>query len=365
MKKITAPKNTNIQAMRGIAILMVAVYHFTYRWSDNYYYGHLVKHDYFRFFYMGVQLFFIISGYVIFKTVENTKNFKLFIIKRSKRLIPTLFLVAPLLYVIQNKFYVSNFPRLNPIDIPVSIFIFNPTYLTYIFHVETNFVAGVMWTLTYEITFYFIIGFIYYLISKKYAFYIFVMSLNIILLLNYSYLFFSKKLGEGYSNPNPLYPSFEYVIQQSGLLHLCWFALGMWFYKYEGKKLNLISIIFFIDLLSLAIYDAAGGTSANTHIALSLLTSISTFIFIYFFSKNLKGEIFLPFKLRKFLAVIGDLSYEFYLIHEVIGLIILTQISNLQPINYLLNVVLLILLIPFILFLSYCIKHGVDIVNRK
>jgi len=359
MEKIASSKNVNIQAMRGIAILMVAIYHFTYRWSDNYYYGHLVKHDYFRFFYMGVQLFFMISGYVIFKTVENTKNFKTFIIKRNRRLIPTLFLVVPLLYVIQNSFSISNFPRLNPIDIPVSIFIFNPTYLTYIFHVKTNFVAGVMWTLTYEITFYFIIGFIYYLISRKYVFPIFVILLNIILLLNYSYLFFSKKLGEGFSNPNPLYPSLEYVIQQSGLLHLCWFGLGMWFYKYEGKKLDPISIMFFIELLSLAIYDAAGGTSVNTHIALSLLTTISTFIFIYLFSINFKKRNILTFNLRKLLAAIGNLSYEFYLIHEVIGLLILTYISNLQPINYFLNGILLIFLIPLIVFFSFFIRNAV------
>ena len=231
-------KNLNIQAGRGIAILMVAVFHFTFQWSGQYFYGRFVSNDFFKIFTLGVQLFFMISGYVIFKTIENTITLQRFLFKRMKRLIPALCIIAPILFLIQKLVIVKNFPNLDLKDLLISIFMINPTYLSYIFHAEFHFVTGVMWTLTYELTFYLLIGIIYYCISKKFVFEIFFVATNLFLIFNYAFLYYTNSIGKGFSNSQVAYPSLEYLLQQSGLLHLCWFAIGMWFYKYEGYRPN-------------------------------------------------------------------------------------------------------------------------------
>jgi peptidoglycan/LPS O-acetylase OafA/YrhL len=342
---------------------MVAIYHFTYRWSSNFFYEDLVSHDSLRVFIMGVQLFFIISGYVIFKTIENTQNFQIYIFKRIKRLVPTLILVVPLLFLLQKLLVIENFPKLNLIDIPVSITILNPTYIAFLFHVPTNFVTGVMWTLTYEITFYLIIGFIYFYISKKNALPVFVMLLNTILILNYSYLFLSDKLGEGYSNPIPNYPSFEYVVQQSGILHLSWFGVGMWFYKYEGMKLKYYPYVILINLLILVTYDSVGGTSLLRNLKLSLLSLVITFSFLIFFIINFKGNMLFTKYFRNVLAKIGNVSYEFYLIHEVVGVFILSFISSLNFVEK--RHFLILFFLPLVIYILIILSYRVQLLTSK
>jgi peptidoglycan/LPS O-acetylase OafA/YrhL len=220
-----------------------------------------------------------------------------------------------------------------------------------------------MWTLTYEITFYLIIGFIYFYASKKITLPIFVITLNTILILNYSYLFLADKLGEGYSSPIPSYPPFEYVVQQSGILHLSWFAVGMWFYKYEGVKLNYYSYIILINLLILVAYDTVGGTSLLRNLKLSLLSLVITFSFLIFFIVNFKGNMLFTRYLRNVLAKIGNVSYEFYLIHEVVGVFILSYISSLSFVEK--RHFLILFFLPLVIYILILLSYKVQLLTSK
>ncbi len=353
--------------MRGLAILMVAIYHYTYRWSSSFSYGQLVDTDFLKVFIMGVQLFFIISGYVIFKTIENTNNFKTYTLKRMRRLLPALILTIPILYLFQKVVNFKDFPNLNLLDIIISIAIIHPTYVAYLFHIETNFVTGVMWTLTYEITFYAIIGVIYYFISKRNALLIFILFLNLILFLNYSYLFATDNLGNGYNNVLITFPSLEYVIKQSGLLHLSWFALGMWFYKYEGKDLDRYSGTLLLNLLFLIAYDSIGGTSVFEHKTSSVLSFLLTTCFVILFGLNHRQRYILSPRLRLLFAKLGDISYEFYLIHEVIGVVLLSLISNnkLFASNTHLSLLLILIIFCFVIFLAKLVQNLIVLITSK
>src|ERR1035437_1461429 len=70
-----------IDAMRGVAALCVVLFHFTTSGFDAGFY--------FIFGLTGVELFFIISGFVIFLTLEKTKSWNGFVINRLSRLYPT------------------------------------------------------------------------------------------------------------------------------------------------------------------------------------------------------------------------------------------------------------------------------------
>ncbi len=70
-----------LDSLRGVAALMVVVFHFTMGRKEGQYLFNLGN--------TGVELFFIISGFVIFMSINKMKNSKEFIINRFTRLYPT------------------------------------------------------------------------------------------------------------------------------------------------------------------------------------------------------------------------------------------------------------------------------------
>lgn len=77
----TTQRDSTLDALRGLAALMVVLFHYTMR-PDHPNYGLRVGIT-------GVDLFFIISGFVIFMTLTRTKNARDFIVSRLIRLYPT------------------------------------------------------------------------------------------------------------------------------------------------------------------------------------------------------------------------------------------------------------------------------------
>ena len=74
----------HIDALRALSVIFVILFH--------------INQEIFFFGYLGVDIFFVISGYVITNSiyqeqVKNKKNILSFYIKRFKRLYPVLFLV--------------------------------------------------------------------------------------------------------------------------------------------------------------------------------------------------------------------------------------------------------------------------------
>src|ERR1700679_1685854 len=69
-----------LDCLRGIAVTLVITFHFTLNEPN--------LRRYFRFDCAGVELFFMISGFVIFLTIEKTTNYKDFLLSRFSRLFP-------------------------------------------------------------------------------------------------------------------------------------------------------------------------------------------------------------------------------------------------------------------------------------
>jgi peptidoglycan/LPS O-acetylase OafA/YrhL len=360
MTVVTANKNRNLQILRGVAILLVAVFHFTWRWRESYPWGKYVGAPWWFMLTHGVQLFFIVSGFVIYQSLNHTRTFASFFLKRINRLVVPLLLIAPLLYLFQVLTPNEVFSKVSPDRIITSILMINPSYLLFFFEIKSDFIAGVQWTLTYEITFYLISSFIFFKISKRFTFEIMVLLTNLLLIANNFYLYVSDQIGKGYFLKNVDKPSVEFVIQQSGLLHLSWFVLGMWFFKYKSylDKKNKLSLFFFTNLTFLCIYDIAQGRAAFDQIeqAVFSIFMLSLFIVAFFFvnKENLLSKFnFFP----KVLEKLGNVSYEFYLIHEILGVTILLYISKIHWIstNPLIFPLVLLLLITLIYLVSILI----------
>ena len=134
-----------LDALRGLAAMAVVLFHFSTRFSELYpqaapqawslSMGHL-----------GVNLFFIISGFVIFMTIERTARPTDFVVSRVSRLYPA-YWVAILL-----TFCITHALTLPGKTVPLTTALANGLMFHGFFRVPH--VDGVYWTLEVELLFY-------------------------------------------------------------------------------------------------------------------------------------------------------------------------------------------------------------------
>ncbi len=126
-----------LDCLRGIAATFVMFFHFTagqagiaYKWI---FMGGCT----------GVELFFIISGFVIFLTIEKTTSYKTFLIARFARLFPAYWVCVTLTSLVIISWLL--FTKQTIIFPNVKDYLFNLTMLQSYFHVDN--IDGVYWAM--------------------------------------------------------------------------------------------------------------------------------------------------------------------------------------------------------------------------
>jgi peptidoglycan/LPS O-acetylase OafA/YrhL len=152
---------TSIDALRGVAALCVMLWHYT-----NYVAFARGSVWQMRLGYLGVDLFFVISGFVIFMTVEGASTVRDFAFARFTRLYPTFFLATILLYAIWWAATANGINGCVEPGPPPSWgqFFLNLTMLGGFFENawgDFHFVVSSAWTLAYECSFYFWVGLLF------------------------------------------------------------------------------------------------------------------------------------------------------------------------------------------------------------
>ncbi len=172
---MTSQRLSALDGLRGVAILLVMGFHYFYHLESFYYksklypYGETFSHVLiFKYGYMGVEMFFIISGFVIAMTLESSKSLTDFAIRRFVRIWPALIVSA-----------VITFFLLNWSDSPFAVFRrqFWPNFLPSLtltpaslwsgWFPKVDFVTGVYWSLVVEIRFYMIAVILYWLFARQ------------------------------------------------------------------------------------------------------------------------------------------------------------------------------------------------------
>jgi peptidoglycan/LPS O-acetylase OafA/YrhL len=343
-------KIPEIEGLRTLAITMVLAFHFFARWTPpifsqaTYPYRLELARQVSQFGYLGVQLFFMVSGFVILKSLEKQKNIKSFALARVKRIFPSLWIAIPIIFVVCNALDQSFLAPIPFSSLLPSLTLLGPDFLNRIFSTNFIWVTGVLWSLFVEIQFYFVAGLLFFNF-RKYHFntklFGFALSLQLIKLFLILTTFDTKVVLDDLMPLNR---------------EIWWFLAGSIFYANFGVRrklyMNPFLLITFLFNLVLLNVDSSG-------IEFKPIDTLIVSIFYLLFSLIIKQSKKIGILRSSIIVWMGGLSYEFYLLHESIGVSALSRFAQSQGSSYNLKLSLLFLIavICFLLALSMLIKR--------
>ncbi|HVZ97123.1 MAG TPA: acyltransferase [Chitinophagaceae bacterium] len=319
-----------LDALRGIAAVFVVFFHFSIMAGSS--------SIFLRAGVTGVDLFFLISGYVIFMTLIKIKSGYEFIISRLLRLYPSYLVMMLITLGIIFIFRRTEMPD-------IKVILGNVTMMQPLFFVPN--IDDSYWTLTVEMQFYILMLILYLCgwlkqIERTGSI---ILTLIILYYLMASFFFENSVV---YITPRSLFP----VIS-----HFQLFFAGILFYNIsmQGATWRRHSLLLACLLWTMFLFDKSG--RAHFFIGLTTYGIMIGLYFFIFYLFALKKLGFLNFKLLLFL---GNISYGLYLIHQEAGKILYGYILDshlLQP--ALARVLLFFLMIAIATAVTYSVEKPV------
>ncbi len=275
-----------LDAIRGIAALAVVLFHYFYRYDGIY--GHeglLVNWS--KAGQYGVQRFFMVSGFVIYWTLNKVKKPMDFIVSRFSRLYPTFWFSALFTFSI---IFIWGLPgrEVTIYQAIMNVFMFHQ-------HLGIRHIDTVYWTLTVELTFYFWV-FVFFITGQlKYTEYLFSPIVIISIMQSQKVIEVSNLMNDIFIIP-----------------HLSYFLAGICFYKITNRLAN--GLTYFILVMCLL----------STYFVFSLKVFLISFLFYAFFYFAISGR--LKFLSIKPFVFLGGIFYSLYLLHQNIGYVIINEL---------------------------------------
>lgn len=326
-----------LDGFRGVAILLVLFFHSYVRWPLIVPYGNkFASITLFKYGYLGVELFFLLSGFVILMSLNKCKNFYIFIYKRWIRLFPAMLIATAFIYFTST--YLQERPNGPPelsSLLPGVLFV-EPYWLKIITGHSFKILEGSFWSLFVEVKFYFIFGILYFVFNQNRA----ILGLLILYFLSIYSIHFHIKYIESICT----YLSFFYF---------SWFAIGALAYIFYSTK-QIKYLLFSIGISCFEIY-------ANYFQELTLTLYIICIVVLFFIP--ICFEKFRIITNSKFLLWLGFISYPLYLIHENAMISLIIKLNRICP--SIPGLLLPIIPIAFLCCAAYIIAKKVEPLLRK
>jgi len=311
-----------LDALRGIAAFGVVLFHYLPYYNELY--GHsFTPPELLEFGRYGVHLFFMLSGFVIYMSLERTENAEQFGLARAFRLLPALWVGIILTFLTVH--------LLGPDDrsVPLGSALMNFTLLhSYFNHAHVD---GAYWSLVIEVTFYAWMAILFYTFKRW-------QQLRIAL---FSWIIISYIMVINLENMSP---AFTFI--KNDLLFVSFaplFISGILLYRWhKAGSLPAAEVLF----LALSI----------SHAVIAYPEPFNLFVLACYGIFILAISGYLNFIVNRATLWLGSLSYSLYLIHQNIGYGIIDQ-SYAVGLSGLTGVTLA-LFISFILaaLIHYCVE---------
>jgi peptidoglycan/LPS O-acetylase OafA/YrhL len=284
-----------LDALRGLAALAVMIFHYTGHYAKDV--GHLdpppfqlPAGNY------GVQLFFVISGFVIYMTLERCRTAMDFVVSRFSRLYPPYWTAVTISAL---SIYAIGLPsqRIPPADA-----VANLTMLQELFHFKH--LDGSYWTLQVELLFY--AQMLFWYVTGQFRRAHLIIALWLIIALAYKIcaingLYLSWTLGELLIVP-----------------HIPFFSLGILFYRLYHQRTDGPAAVR-DHLMVAACVFVISFTREPVYFPVALTCVTVFYLFLYGRLRWLRAA---PF------AFLGTISYSLYLIHQAVGFDIIWHLEH-------------------------------------
>jgi peptidoglycan/LPS O-acetylase OafA/YrhL len=278
-----------LDALRGLAALAVVVFHYTTRYDNLY--GHPPLVPDFRWGEYGVQLFFIISGFVIFMTLERTRSSRDFLVSRASRLYPVYWAAVIVTFVVTTVFSLPGLEN-TPFEALVNL-----TMLQRLFGVPH--VDDAYWTLTVELAFYGLMWLAF--VTRQLGRIEMLGALWLLLMVVTEAL----SALTGFAPPRPVA---NFLLLTHGNL----FFAGILFYRLHRGTASRFAPL--LVLLCLGVQPVVSSLEAGVVVAL----------FFGLFWLFRAGH--LRFLVVKPLLFLGTISYSLYVLHQNLGYVVMREL---------------------------------------
>jgi peptidoglycan/LPS O-acetylase OafA/YrhL len=344
-----------LDSFRAIAIIMVIFFHFFSRWTNLYPYQD--RYDFFRLGKFGVHFFFMISGFVIFFTLNKTKTLRQFWINRFIRLFPSMLFASVLTYIFFNLFdNIFLFPTSHYFkNILASITFLQPDLIASLIRhkIDLDYISGSYWSLWVEIQFYVLASLLYFFYQRKFYFCFFIVT-GLLVVSNFLL--------------SHIYVNSDVIVKLKALRSifnladaLPFFCLGSIFYVfYENNLKQIKNSIWEKSIFLFFIFFLLFTNCQDFKKLILILFFIVMFLLMVYSPRRIS------FLNNKILNGIGVSSYFLYLIHENIGVFLIHNngiefsfLPFLAPIFY------MAILIIFSVFFTKYIEERIILLLKK
>ena len=340
-----------IDLLRFLAALSVVIYHYTFRGYAEGQYSPLAFPELSRatrYGYLGVELFFIISGYVVLLSAQG-KTVRQFFLSRVTRLYPAFWVACTLTFMVKllggpGPTDAAMSPSLHAGLVQYAV---NMTMLHEFLHFEV--MDGAYWSLTVEITFYLLIAILIGFDLQKH--------LTLVIALWLAYTALPGAVREGTLFPTLFFPAYA-----------PFFAAGMLLYLMQqpgGRTWPRYVLLLASYLLGLrASLGRVGSLVLLYHEPFSKLVVA---VVITAFFVVMVSVAFRKIDLNRFtwLAWLGALTYPLYLLHNDIGFIIFHRGQHLANKYVLVGGTLIMMLAAAYLIHAFIEKRFSKVLGRQ
>ncbi len=330
MRRKSETRYYELDALRGIAAVMVVLYHFTLDYGP--------AKQFFSFGNTGVDLFFIISGFVISLTIDNVSKGSHFVVNRVSRLYPAYWTAATFTFAVAASY---------------NLYLGEPVYWKVYFGNLTMFqhymgipdLDNSYWTLFVEMQFYAFVLLTYSLGALRQ---IRVVGISLCALV---------------ASVALLFPGLAWIFQEFRLLAFFpLFFAGILFYKItrsEGKIASDYLLVAICLAVQLVISDYGSRQVHHTSYA-----TYAGMLMLYFLAFTAFVNNKMSFLNVGILLFLGKISYTLYLTHQYIGRAhIIPYLTNSLHVNF--WVASLLIALPICVLVATLITFAVEIPGNK
>nr|SAY44565.1 Acyltransferase family protein [Serratia marcescens] len=315
-------KLESLQALRGVAALLVLLFHYRFYLRGDNQSGTTIWDALFGWGIIGVDIFFIISGFIMVYTTQHymqgCSSAKRFLLNRAIRIIPLYYFGLLVTFLFGGAMSTFHYPEKVQNLLSALTFTVYKTSVTP-HYIDDGGMYNIRWTLNYEIYFY--LAFALCLMMKH----------RILALICWGGLMtcvipalagFQPTLSvQGYDFQTP---TIAFITNPLLIEFLIGVFAGYIYLQLKRRvvsvKLPLISSVIAISLLCYIVFGVYSGSIR----ALNLESTIVLGLLVLFLTL---GEQVLQAYIPRVLKYVGNISFSLYLLHNPIGIAVMKQMG--------------------------------------